>query len=149
MRGNIPLAFRVDGEDALDDGGPLQAADGEGVGARLLHRHDLAVAHCELIERLAVVVALRLRLEAHQVAVVEQDEVAVAPVADVLAALLQPALLHDGAGRARLRHAGLGLLAGRDPLPQPLHSTSARFALTLLVRCVSDGEHEHVSPVQD
>lgn len=110
-RRHSPLLLGVHGEVALDDGGPLQAADGEGVGARLVHRHDLAVAHRELVERVAVVVALRLRLEAHQVAVVEQDEVAVAPVADVLAALLQPALLHDGPGR-RLRH-GLAVAASR------------------------------------
>lgn len=107
-----PLFLGVDGEVALDDGGPLQAADGEGVGARLVHGHDLAVAHRELVERVAVVVALWLRLEAHQVAVVEQDEVAVAPVADVLAALLQPALLHNIPGR-RLRH-GLAVAASRS-----------------------------------
>lgn len=105
-RGYSPLLLGVDGEVALDDGGPLQAADGEGVGPWLVHGHNLAVAHRELVERVAVVVALGLRLEPDQVAIVEQNEVAVTPVANVLAALLQPALLYDGPGRLgrRLRH---------------------------------------------
>lgn len=111
-RTHSPFLLSVDGEIALDDGGPLQAANGEGIGSRLVHSHDLAIAHRELVERVAVVVPFWLRLEAHQVAVVEKDEVAVAPVADVLAALLQPALFHDVPGR-RLRH-GLEVAASRS-----------------------------------
>lgn len=104
-----PLFLSVDRKVALNDGSPLQASDSEGIRARFVHGHYLAVAYGELVERFAIVVPFGLRLEAHQVAVVKQNEVAVAPVADVLATLLQPALLDDAGGRTRgwrrLRHA--------------------------------------------
>lgn len=125
--GHSPLLLGVDGEVSLDDGGPLQPTDGEGEGPRLVGRHDLAVAHRELVERVAVVAPLGLRLEAHQVAVVEQHEVAVAPVADVLAALVQPALLDDAglrllaaaAAAAALRHAARGAVLPVRSRPPP------------------------------
>lgn len=69
-----------------DHGGHLQPADGEGEGLGAVGLQDLAVAHGEVVERVRQVrVQARPRLEPQELAVVLQDEVALAPVADVLA----------------------------------------------------------------
>lgn len=51
---------------------------------------DLYVLYGKVVERISV--AVHLRLEAEEGAVLEEDEVALTPVADVLAALHQPTL---------------------------------------------------------
>ncbi len=69
-----------------DDGGHLEAADGEGEGTGLVGLEDLAVAHREVVERVRQVhVQGGPVAEAQELAVLLQDEVARTPVANVLA----------------------------------------------------------------
>lgn len=113
-RRHSPLVRRVHVEGPLDDGGPLQAADDEGVGLGPLCLHQLTfctqtqtdvsapvggasservtrvteappTCYGEVVERVGQVRVLRLVLVADEGAVCLQQEVARPPVLDVLA----------------------------------------------------------------
>ncbi len=69
-----------------DDGGHLEPADGEGERPGPVGLEDLAVAHGEVVERVGEVgVQAGAVAEPEELTVVLQDEVARAPVLDVLA----------------------------------------------------------------
>ena len=73
-------------EGPHDDRGHLEAPDGEGEGLGPVRLDDLAVAHGEVVEGVGEVGVERgLVLEAQELAVALQDEIARAPCLDVLA----------------------------------------------------------------
>ena len=96
----LPVVLVLHVEHALDHGRPLEPADDEGERAGPIDRHDLAVAHGELVRRFGRHLRIRPYLVALERAVTLQDEVARAPRLDVFAPLVQPALLHDGGAAA-------------------------------------------------
>jgi len=51
LRPLLAVQFRLHGECPLDDRGPLQAADNEGVWLGPIYGHDLAAAHRKVIEQ--------------------------------------------------------------------------------------------------
>lgn len=91
----LPLSFTLNVKSPFDNRRPLQPSDGERVRLRPVSRHDLASLDGEIIQRIIVVVLLRLVLEADEASVVEEDEVAGAPGLDVLPSLEEPALFDD------------------------------------------------------
>lgn len=104
QKGNSPngvhplrsFVLGLDVEHSFDDGGELQTADDECIGPWTINRHDLTASHGEVVGRLVGGdLSVGQIFVADQGAIRAQDEVATAPVLDVLATFKQPPLLDD------------------------------------------------------
>lgn len=106
--GSFVLRFNV--KHPFNDRGQLQAANDESEGSWTIHRHDLAARDGKVVGWFTGQLRIRQSFVAHQRTVAAQDEVASAPVLDVLAALKQPAFLDDltrahvDVSRQQIRH---------------------------------------------